>query len=107
MVSIFFEFLDINSQNTSHIRALHCIILLIESLLFGIFVIAVFTDQLHVIRNNESTIDRFKNIRRKRIQASNKKNKGAFRDVCGRGPIILWLFPTNPNFNQKLNNFIV
>jgi len=106
LISIFFEFLDVNSQNTSHIRALHCIILLVESLLFGIFVIAVFTDQLHVLRTDESTIDRYKNIRRKRVQVP-KKQKNTFRDVCGRGSMVLWLIPINTRFNKRLDNFIV
>lgn len=104
LVSIFFEFLDVNGQNTNHTRALHCIILLIESLLFGIFVIAVFTDQLYVLRNDESTIDRYKNVRRKRAQP--KRNKNTFRDLCG-AQFYLWLLPLTPRLYQKLDNFIV
>lgn len=101
LTAIFLEFLEIN--NTNHFRALHCIILLIESFLFGIFVIAVFTDQIHVLRNGETSIDRFKNIRRKKIKT---KNRNTLKVVCGRSKI-LWLLPIETDTFRRIDNFVV
>lgn len=105
LVFIFLEFLDIKNSNQSHIRALHCITLLVESLLFGIFVIAVFSDQIYVLKNDESSIDRLQNRRSKRPHLV-KKNKNVLKEVCGKGSFILWLLPISSEYNKR-DNFVV
>lgn len=69
---------------------LHSVLLLLESSLFGLFVIAIMIDQMHAILYDESPIEAL-------------QYKGSYRvthpkllllaDVCGRTHPLCWLFP--------------
>lgn len=69
---------------------MHCIILLLESSFFAIFVFAILTDQLQAILSDETPIEHL-------------QNRGSYRphrpklvllsEVCGRVHPLLWIFP--------------
>lgn len=70
-------------------RMLHSILLFLESTLFGLFVLCIMVDQMHAIIYDEP-------------EGGQQKGKGApahrpkmamLREVCGRGPVLLWLLP--------------
>ena len=88
-------------------RILHSILLIMESVLFGMFVIAIACDQFEAIFSDETLVEQ-------------AKKQGPFRprrpgvallaEVCGRGHPILWLFPcyTGGNFSyQPIQNYDV
>ena len=71
-------------------RILHSILLIMESVLFGMFVIAIACDQFEAIFSDETLVEQ-------------AKKQGPFRprrprvallaEVCGRGHPVLWLLP--------------
>lgn len=78
---------------------LHSVLLLLESALFGLFVIAIMVDQMHAIMYDETAVEAV------------QLNKGLYRpyrpkymllaDVCGRGHPALWLLPCAGNNGKK------
>lgn len=71
-------------------RMLHSILLLLESALFGLFVIAIMFDQLSAIFQDETAIEAIQN----RGPYRNHRQKMALlREICGRGHPFLWLLP--------------
>ncbi|KAL3998069.1 DHHC palmitoyltransferase family protein [Acanthocheilonema viteae] len=80
-------------QNVHHAKILHTIFLSIESALFGLFVLAVSCDQVQAILNDETAVEA---AQRKgfhnRVSLSRSKIT-LIREVCGNGPMILWLLP--------------
>ncbi|KAL8184394.1 UNVERIFIED_CONTAM: hypothetical protein K2H54_017445 [Gekko kuhli] len=81
------------------LQTAHRIILLVESVLFGLFVTVIFYDQLVSIITDETPIEQLRNRLRKephREVAHTRKPKIALlREVFGRGFMICWFFPCN------------
>uniref|UniRef100_A0A5K3FCP7 Palmitoyltransferase n=1 Tax=Mesocestoides corti TaxID=53468 RepID=A0A5K3FCP7_MESCO len=100
--------LDSGNRETSvyrQIRIIHSVILVIISCLFGLFVFAIFSDQLSAIFNDETAVEH--------VQRVNPRGGGGhstfddvesgghrkltklelLRDVCGPGPMWLWPVP--------------
>uniref|UniRef100_A0ABD2XHM7 Palmitoyltransferase n=1 Tax=Trichogramma kaykai TaxID=54128 RepID=A0ABD2XHM7_9HYME len=78
---------DITIKQT---RILHCVILVLESVLFGMFVIAILVYQFQAIFEDETAIDKIQGNR------SHTKRKSAFKllaQVCGKSHPLLWLLP--------------
>lgn len=69
---------------------MHSILLLLESVLFGLFVCAILVDQLQAIFTDETAIDAKQQTG---VWRSHKPKLTLLRDVCGRGHPILWLLP--------------
>lgn len=75
-------------------RMLHCVLLLLESALFGLFVIAIMFDQLSAIFGDETAIEAIQN----RGPYRNSRQKMALlREICGREHPLLWLLPCKSN----------
>lgn len=86
----------------SEAQIVHSIIICIESCLFGLFVVAIFIDQILSIKNDRTLIDSLKSDDTSR-QAP--PSKILFRKVFGPGPMIFWLIPCdlkrhNQNFDS-------
>ncbi|XP_015280216.1 PREDICTED: palmitoyltransferase ZDHHC3-like [Gekko japonicus] len=81
------------------LQTAHRIILLVESVLFGLFVTVIFYDQVVSIITDETPIEQLRNRLRKephREVAHTRKPKIALlREVFGRGFMICWFFPCN------------
>uniref|UniRef100_A0A3Q3K5L1 Palmitoyltransferase n=1 Tax=Monopterus albus TaxID=43700 RepID=A0A3Q3K5L1_MONAL len=69
----------------------HYIILLVESVLFGVFVMVIFYDQLVSIITDETPIEQMRN--RLTLSHTRKPKLALLREVFGRGSIFCWLLP--------------
>lgn len=67
-------------------------LLLLESSLFGLFVIAIMVDQMHAILYDETPVEA---LQFKGIYRSNSPKLRLLADVCGRNHPLCWLFPCN------------
>ncbi|KAM8899026.1 palmitoyltransferase ZDHHC3 isoform 2-T2 [Spinachia spinachia] len=91
-----------------HLIVAHYIILLVESVLFGVFVVVIFYDQLVSIVTDETPIEQMKNRLMKKDRGSSspsspqpphqpphtrKPKLALLREVFGRGSVFLWLLP--------------
>lgn len=77
-------------------RMLHSILLLLESALFGLFVIAIIIDQLNAIFQDETAIEAIQN---RGPYRNHRKKIALLREICGRGHPISWLLPCSTNTN--------
>lgn len=79
------------TQLEAQTRMLHSVILLLESGLFGLFVIAIMVDQLHAILYDETAIEQ---LQMKGSFRPNRPKLSLMAEVCGsRTPVYCWLFP--------------
>lgn len=65
-------------------------LLLLESSLFGLFVIAIMVDQMHAILYDETPVEA---LQFKGSYRSNSPKLMLLADVCGRSHPFCWLFP--------------
>ncbi|XP_055375941.1 palmitoyltransferase ZDHHC3 [Condylostylus longicornis] len=79
-------------------RMLHSVILLLESALFGLFVLAIMVDQIHAILYDETAVEA---IQQKGSYRPNRRKMALLADVFGRGHPLCWLAPCT-NFNTRL-----
>ncbi|GAB6018808.1 hypothetical protein CHUAL_000469 [Chamberlinius hualienensis] len=80
-------------------RVIHSILLLIECLLFGIFVVAIMCDQFTAILSDETGIE---HIQKRGSFRPRKPKMTLLSEVCGRGPMLMWLLPCqNPPKNVE------
>jgi hypothetical protein len=89
-------------------RMLHSVILLLESGLFGLFVIAIMVDQLHAILYDETPIEQLQKLGSFR---PNRPKLALMAEVCGsRKSMMCWLFPcssTNRRFDYEYESSIL
>uniref|UniRef100_T1KLK0 Palmitoyltransferase n=1 Tax=Tetranychus urticae TaxID=32264 RepID=T1KLK0_TETUR len=102
IISILFELLHNRKQDKT--KALHTIILLVESLLFGIFVIAVMADQMSTIFNGTTPVDK---LRSNKPGSPKKPKKVRLREVCGTSSMLLWLIPCRDNMDKRHRQLVV
>lgn len=69
---------------------LHTILLLLESSLFGLFVIVIMVDQMHAILYDETPVEA---LQFKGSYRSNSPKLMLLANVCGRAHPMCWLFP--------------
>lgn len=82
----------------------HSIFLVILSLLFGLFVIAIWSEQISGILNDETPIEYLQQNAPQR----HKSSKALLSEVFGRGPILFWLCPfASANQAEQRNNILV
>ncbi|XP_042296903.1 palmitoyltransferase ZDHHC3-like [Sceloporus undulatus] len=90
------------SGNRSQIA--HRIILLVESILFGLFVTVIFYDQLVSIITDETPIEQLRNQLLKKahqeVLHTRKPKIALLREVFGRGFMICWFFPCNCSYSS-------
>ncbi|XP_039252309.1 palmitoyltransferase ZDHHC7-like [Styela clava] len=87
----------------------HSIALCIESILFGLFVVAMFCDQMSSIFDDETAVEHVINKRKPRPVRSRKPKMSLVREVFGYGPVYCWIFPcsgvnsrTQPSFSYDV-----
>ncbi|XP_023996666.2 palmitoyltransferase ZDHHC3-A [Salvelinus sp. IW2-2015] len=93
---------------SKHLIVAHYIILLVESVLFGVFVMVIFYDQLVSIITDETPIEHMRNRLMKdrtsitsstselppaHVPHTRKPKLALLREVFGRGSVFCWLFP--------------
>lgn len=71
-------------------KLLHCIILLLESILFGMFVCAILVEQIQAILGDETYIEQVQQTGPYRPQ---KPKLALLSEVCGRQHPMMWLLP--------------
>ncbi|XP_018336227.1 palmitoyltransferase ZDHHC3 isoform X2 [Agrilus planipennis] len=71
-------------------RMMHSIILLLECILFGLFVLIILINQVQAIFEDETGVEQTQNMGNYRPR---KPRLALLSDVCGRQYPILWLFP--------------
>lgn len=71
-------------------RVIHSVCLLVESVLFGIFVVAIMCDQFQAILSDETAVEQ---IQKKGPFRARKPKMALLSEVCGRGSPFLWPFP--------------
>lgn len=69
---------------------MHCLILLIESALFGMFVTAILVDQLQAIFGDETAVEQ---VQHKGPYRAHKSKFALLSEVCGRQQPLFWLLP--------------
>lgn len=70
---------------------LHSVLLLLESALFGLFVIAIMVDQMHAILYDETAVE---SVQLKgQFRPTYRPKLMRLAEVCGRGHPALWLLP--------------
>jgi hypothetical protein len=70
--------------------SLHCVILVLESALFGIFVSAILVDQFQAIFTDETAVEQ---VQQQGPFRPHKPKLALLTEVCGRGHPLLWLLP--------------
>lgn len=103
IILIVITWISPNEENISmadaQTRMLHSVILLLESGLFGLFVIAIMVDQLHAILYDETPIEQ---LQMKGSYRPNRHKLSLMKDVCGpRTSVFCWLFPCTTLNNRK------
>ncbi|XP_062453915.1 palmitoyltransferase ZDHHC3-like [Rhea pennata] len=83
----------------NRVRTAHCVVLLVESVLFGAFVTVIFYDQVTSIITDETPLEQLRNRVLKEanrdVAHSRKPKLALLREVFGRGFVICWFFPWN------------
>ncbi|KAG8035803.1 hypothetical protein G9C98_001459 [Cotesia typhae] len=75
-------------------RILHCVILVLESALFGMFVVAILVDQFQAILGDETAIERLQGGHNHyHHHPKSRRAITLLSQVCGKSHPILWLFP--------------
>ncbi|OXU27208.1 hypothetical protein TSAR_010831 [Trichomalopsis sarcophagae] len=87
-------------------RILHCVILVLESSLFGMFVIAILIYQFQAILDDETAVERVQGTH------SHHKNTHAFTllaQVCGKSHPIFWLLPCHnpPRYSFRRDDHLI
>lgn len=87
--------------------SLHCVILVLESALFGMFVIAILVHQFQAILGDETAVERVQGVQR-----YNKNTPRTFTllsQVCGKSHPIFWLFPCHnpPRYYFRKDAYLI
>lgn len=69
---------------------MHCVILLLESALFGMFVSAILVDQLQAIFGDETTVEQ---VKKQGPYRPHKPKLALLGEVCGKQHPLLWVLP--------------
>ncbi|XP_070551437.1 palmitoyltransferase ZDHHC3-like isoform X2 [Ptychodera flava] len=82
---------EVSPSNQSR-KIAHTVILIVESILFGLFVTAILCDQLTAIFDDETGVEAVQK-KSDELPRAKKPKMALLSEVFGRGPMILWLFP--------------
>ncbi|XP_003727052.2 palmitoyltransferase ZDHHC7 [Strongylocentrotus purpuratus] len=80
---------DMDEKNA---RIAHSIVLVVISLLFGLFVAAIGCDQISAIFEDETLVEQVKNRGHQRT-ATQRTKMDLLREVFGNGPMWYWMIP--------------
>jgi hypothetical protein len=91
--------------------SLHTVILMLESMLFGLFVVAIMIDQLSAIFSDETAVEQASKQKVGRSRARKMPKMALMEDVCGKGSMLSWILPcigrdsvTRASSNYKFGN---
>nr|CAD7411629.1 unnamed protein product [Timema poppensis] len=79
-----------NEVTIKQSRILHCVILVLESGLFGMFVSAILVDQLQAIFSDETAVEQ---LQKQGPYRPHKSRLALLSEVCGRVHPMMWLLP--------------
>lgn len=84
-------------------RMLHCVILVLESVLFGMFVVAILVDQFRAILSEETPLDKMQGYRKSSRAIS------LLSQICGRGHPLLWMLPcqNTPRYTFRTDAYLI
>jgi len=71
-------------------RILHSVLLVMESFLFGMFVVAIACDQFEAIFSDETLVEQ---VKKQGPYRPRKPRLALLAEVFGRGHPVLWMFP--------------
>ncbi|VDK68820.1 unnamed protein product [Litomosoides sigmodontis] len=80
-------------ESMHHAKILHIVFLCIESVLFGLFVLAVSCDQVQAVLSDETAVEAAQRKGFHNRVALSRSKITLIREVCGNGPMILWFLP--------------
>nr|CDS29313.1 expressed protein [Hymenolepis microstoma] len=116
---------SVNADVLRQIRIIHSIMLVVISCLFGLFVLAIFSDQMSAIFGDETAVEHAQRVkprtgRSSALELLNDRDSdpetGGYRkiskfellkDVCGTGSIWLWPFPCLHRKRARNFNWLV
>jgi hypothetical protein len=117
-LQILARFCKLFMQNSSYelnpyFCRLHEVILMLESVLFGLFVLAIMIDQLSAIFSDETAVEQVKNRRQQRVSGGSsatttttphrRSKMDLMREVFGR-EVVLWFIPCAGLLQQQQHN---
>lgn len=88
-------------------RILHCVILVLESTLFGIFVIAILVDQFQGILGEENTVERMQSNHHYKRNSS--RTLILLSQVFGKSHPMLWMLPckSTPHYTFRKDAYLI
>ncbi|XP_003703773.1 DNZDHHC/NEW1 zinc finger protein 11 isoform X1 [Megachile rotundata] len=88
-------------------RILHCVILVLESALFGMFVIAILVDQFQGILGEENTVERMQNNHHYKRNSS--RTLILLSQVFGKSHPMLWMLPcqNTPRYTFRKDAYLI
>lgn len=89
--------------------SLHCVILVLESALFGMFVIAILVDQFQAILSDETAVERMQGIQQRYHNKNTPRTFTLLSQVCGKSHPIFWLLPchTPPRYSFRKDAYLI
>ncbi|TGZ48100.1 Uncharacterized protein DBV15_04367 [Temnothorax longispinosus] len=90
-------------------RILHCVILVLESALFGMFVVAILVDQFQAILGDETAVERVQGIQQRYHNKNTPRTFTLLSQVCGKSHPILWLLPCHnpPRYSFRKDAYLI
>ncbi|XP_074653088.1 palmitoyltransferase ZDHHC3-like [Tubulanus polymorphus] len=79
-----------DSHKSKHLRIMHSVILVIECVMFELFVIAIGCDQMQAILGDETAVE---HVQKKGPLRPKISKKLLLAEVFGKGPVYLWFCP--------------
>lgn len=94
---------------TKQSRILHSVILVLESALFGMFVIAILIDQFQAILSDETAIERLQGGHSHHYHQKSRRTLTLLSQVCGKGHPIFWLLPCHnpPRYSFRRDDRLI
>nr|XP_034172093.1 palmitoyltransferase ZDHHC7 [Osmia lignaria] len=88
-------------------RILHCVILVLESALFGMFVVAILVDQFQGILGEENTVERVQNNHHYKRNSS--RTLILLSQVFGKSHPVLWMLPCQnaPRYTFRRDAYLI
>ena len=88
--------------------SLHCVTLVLESGLFGMFVIAILIDQFQAILGDETAVERVQGIQQ-RYHKNTPRMFTLLSQVCGKSHPIFWLLPCHnpPRYSFRKDTYLI
>ncbi|ELU01775.1 hypothetical protein CAPTEDRAFT_172289 [Capitella teleta] len=96
---------ETKSFEVRHTRIVHSIVLVVEAILFGLFVMAIGCDQMQAILSDETAVEQ---VKKSRAYKEKRSRMALLQEVFGSGSVALWMcpFPMHRS-TDSLQDFVV